>query len=136
MHNYIIYKTVLKMQVVKFSLQNGYHPIVYMVAIVFVYLLIFCFPFLKVAASALESSLIKYSAKDYFFRAALCHLCVAPVNEQHAVQRQAEQFPAFGDSREAKLVKVSKSIFLRIASKTFLGKIGFHRYKIFHGQLT
>ena len=78
-----------------------------MVAIVFVYLLIFCFPFLKVAASALESSLIKYSAKDYFFRAALCHLCVDPVNAQHAVQRYEEQFPAFGDSREAKLVKVS-----------------------------
>ena len=62
---------------------------------------------LKVAASALESSLIKYSAKDYFFRAALCHLCVDPVNAQHAVQRYEEQFPAFGDSREAKLVKVS-----------------------------
>jgi len=59
----------------------------------------------QVAASALESSLIKYSAKDYFFRAALCHLCVDPVNAQHAVQRYEEQFPAFGDSREAKLVK-------------------------------
>ena len=61
---------------------------------------------IKVAASALESSLIKYSAKEYFFRAALCHLCVDAVNAQHAVQRYEEQFPAFGDSREAKLVKV------------------------------
>ena len=77
-----------------------------MVTMIFVYLLIF-FLSLKVAASALESSLIKYSAKDYFFRAALCHLCVDPVNAQHAVQRYEEQFPAFGDSREAKLVKVS-----------------------------
>ena len=79
--------------------------LVYMVTIIFVYWIIF-FP-LKVAASALESSLIKYSAKDYFFRAALCHLCVDPVNAQHAVTRYEEQFPAFGDSREAKLVKVS-----------------------------
>ena len=60
----------------------------------------------QVAASALESSLIKYSAKDYFFRAALCHLCVDVVNAQHACSRYEEQFPAFCDSREVKLVKV------------------------------
>ena len=60
----------------------------------------------QVAASALESSLLKYSAKEYFFRAALCHLCVDSLNAQHAVQRYEEQFPAFSDSREAKLVKV------------------------------
>jgi len=59
----------------------------------------------QVAASALESSLLKYSAKEYFFRAALCHLCVDSLNAQHAVQRYEEQFPAFSDSREAKLVK-------------------------------
>merc|ERR1712025_692681 len=59
----------------------------------------------EVAAHALESSLIKYSAKEYFFRASLCHLCVDAVNAQHAVQRYEEQFPSFGDSREAKLVK-------------------------------
>ena len=50
--------------------------------------------------------MIKYSAKEYFFRAALCHLCVDIVNAQHAVTRYEEQFPAFGDSREAKLIKV------------------------------
>jgi len=59
----------------------------------------------QVAASALESSLLKYSAKEYFFRAALCHLCVDALNAQHAVQRYEEQYPAFSDSREAKLVK-------------------------------
>ena len=60
----------------------------------------------QVAASALESSLLKYSAKEYFFRSALCHLCVDSLNAQHAVQRYEEQYPAFSDSREAKLVKV------------------------------
>jgi len=59
----------------------------------------------QVAASALESSLLKYSAKEYFFRASLCHLCVDSLNAQHAVQRYEEQYPAFSDSREAKLVK-------------------------------
>merc|ERR1711902_237867 len=60
----------------------------------------------SVAASALESSLLKYSAKEYFFRACLCHLCVDVLNAQHAVQRYEEQYPAFADSREAKLIKM------------------------------
>jgi len=59
----------------------------------------------QVAAAALESSLLKYSAKEYFFRASLCHLCVDALNAQHAVIKYEEQFPAFGDSREAKLIK-------------------------------
>ena len=66
--------------------------------------------FFQVAATSLESSLIKYSAKEYFFRASLCHLCVDAVNAQHAIQRYEEQFPAFGDSRECKLVKVGRSV--------------------------
>ena len=68
---------------------------------------------MQVAASALESSLLKYSAKEYFFRAALCHLCVDSLNAQHAVQRYEEQYPAFADSREAKLVKVNLIILFR-----------------------
>jgi len=57
------------------------------------------------AAAALESQLLKYAAKDQFFRASLCHLCIDALNAQHAVQRYEEQYPAFGDSREAKLIK-------------------------------
>ena len=60
------------------------------------------------AASALESSLLKYSAKEYFFRAALCHLCIDSLNAQHALHRYEEQYPAFADSREAKLIKVKQ----------------------------
>jgi len=59
----------------------------------------------QVAAAALQSNLLKYSAKDYFFRASLCHLCVDSINATHAVNKYEEQHPAFGDSREAKLVK-------------------------------
>ena len=58
------------------------------------------------AAAALESQLLKYAAKDQFFRASLCHLCIDALNAQHAVQKYEEQYPAFGDSREAKLIKV------------------------------
>merc|ERR1711936_735557 len=59
----------------------------------------------QVAAASLENTLLKYAAKEQFFRASLCHLCVDALNAQHAVQRYEEQYPAFSDSREAKLVK-------------------------------
>lgn len=61
----------------------------------------------SVAGSCLDSSLLKYSAKDYFFRAALCHLSVDLLNAQHALEKYAQQYPAFQDSREFKLIKVS-----------------------------
>lgn len=59
----------------------------------------------QVAASCLESNLLKYSAKDYFFKAALCHLCIDPLNASHAIQRYEDQYPAFGDARECKLIR-------------------------------
>ncbi len=67
----------------------------------------------QVAAHALESSLLKYGAKEYFFRAALCHLCVDALNAQHAVKRYEEQYPAFADARESKLIKVREGTCLR-----------------------
>ena len=60
----------------------------------------------QVAAASLENQLLKYAAKDQFFRASLCHLCIDALNAQHAIKKYEEQYPAFGDSREAKLVKV------------------------------
>lgn len=60
----------------------------------------------SVAGSCLDSSLLKYSAKEYFFRAALCHLSVDLLNAQHALEKYAQQYPAFQDSREFKLIKV------------------------------
>lgn len=37
---------------------------------------------LQVAASAIDSTLMKYSAKEYFFKAMLCHMCVDVLNAQ------------------------------------------------------
>jgi len=36
----------------------------------------------EVAANSIESSLLKYSAKEYYFRAALCHMCVDLLNSE------------------------------------------------------
>ncbi|ODM93922.1 Soluble NSF attachment protein [Orchesella cincta] len=59
----------------------------------------------EVGAAALESSLLKYSAKEYFFRAAVCHLCVDILNCQQALERYGDMYPGFQDSREFKLMK-------------------------------
>lgn len=69
------------------------------------------FSFCQVASSCLDSSLLKYSAKEYFFRASLCHLSVDLLNAQHALEKYSQQYPAFQDSREYKLVKVSEIFF-------------------------
>jgi len=53
----------------------------------------------------LESSLLKYTAKEFFFRAALCHLCVDMLNARQALDRYADMCPSFMDTREFKLVK-------------------------------
>ncbi|XP_015783704.1 alpha-soluble NSF attachment protein [Tetranychus urticae] len=59
----------------------------------------------SVASSSIDNSLLKYSAKEHFFRAALCHLCVDLLNAQLAIKRYEEMYPAFSDSRECKFVK-------------------------------
>lgn len=55
---------------------------------------------------AMDNSLLKYSAKDHFFRACVCHMCVDLVNAQLSVEKYENMFPAFSDSRECKLIKV------------------------------
>ncbi|XP_036689270.1 alpha-soluble NSF attachment protein isoform X1 [Balaenoptera musculus] len=60
----------------------------------------------QVGTNAMDSPLLKYSAKDYFFKAALCHFCIDMLNAKLAVQKYEELFPAFSDSRECKLMKV------------------------------
>ncbi|XP_063793954.1 alpha-soluble NSF attachment protein [Pseudophryne corroboree] len=59
----------------------------------------------QVGTNAMDSPLLKYSAKDYFFKAALCHFCIDMYNAKLAVQKYEEMFPAFSESRECKLVK-------------------------------
>jgi alpha-soluble NSF attachment protein len=49
----------------------------------------------QVATQSLDNSLLKYSAKEYFFRAALCHLCIDLLNAQHAIQQYENMYPAF-----------------------------------------
>ncbi|KAA0190477.1 N-ethylmaleimide sensitive fusion protein attachment protein alpha [Fasciolopsis buskii] len=54
---------------------------------------------------AMDNKLLKYGAKDHFFKAAICHFCVDIVNGQKALQTYTESFPMFADSRECGLMK-------------------------------
>lgn len=49
----------------------------------------------QVASASLDNSLLKYSAKEYFFRAVLCHMCGDILDAQHALQRYESMYPAF-----------------------------------------
>ncbi|MGH0153852.1 UNVERIFIED_CONTAM: hypothetical protein FKN15_034303 [Acipenser sinensis] len=62
----------------------------------------------QVGTNTMDNPLLKYSAKEYFFKAALCHFIVDELNAKLAVEKYEEMFPAFADSRECKLVKVKE----------------------------
>uniref|UniRef100_A0A3P9I3M6 N-ethylmaleimide-sensitive factor attachment protein, beta b n=2 Tax=Oryzias TaxID=8089 RepID=A0A3P9I3M6_ORYLA len=59
----------------------------------------------QVGATTMDNPLLKYSAKEYFFKASLCHFIVDELNAKIAVEKYEEMFPAFSDSRECKLLK-------------------------------
>uniref|UniRef100_A0A663MRP3 NSF attachment protein beta n=1 Tax=Athene cunicularia TaxID=194338 RepID=A0A663MRP3_ATHCN len=63
----------------------------------------------QVGTNTMDNPLLKYSAKEYFFKAALCHFIVDELNAKLALEKYEEMFPAFTDSRECKLLKVSKA---------------------------
>lgn len=64
----------------------------------------------KVAANALESTLLKYSVKDYFFKALLCNLVLgAKADDMKEVEEKVESYqdmhPAFDGDRGCKLIQ-------------------------------
>ncbi|KAM7408328.1 hypothetical protein PAMA_002162 [Pampus argenteus] len=59
----------------------------------------------QVAMSTMDNPLLKYNAKEYFFKASLCHFIVDELNAKLAIEKYEEMFPAFSDSRELKLLK-------------------------------
>ncbi|CAK9290271.1 unnamed protein product [Gordionus sp. m RMFG-2023] len=59
----------------------------------------------QVAMNSMDNSLLKYSVKDHFYKAALCHLCIDPLNGEQALERYEQLYPAFSDSRECKFLK-------------------------------
>eukprot|EP01101_Sappina_pedata_P011907 TRINITY_DN8081_c0_g1_i1.p2 TRINITY_DN8081_c0_g1~~TRINITY_DN8081_c0_g1_i1.p2 ORF type:complete len:285 (+),score=120.76 TRINITY_DN8081_c0_g1_i1:34-888(+) len=59
----------------------------------------------KVARGALENNLLKWSVKDYLFRASLCQLCLGDmVAARRALERYQGMDHSYASSRESKLI--------------------------------
>jgi alpha-soluble NSF attachment protein len=60
----------------------------------------------QVAKSSLENNLLKWSCKDYFMRAGLCHLCLGDVvSAKRAVEKYRDMDPSFANQRECKFLE-------------------------------
>ena len=59
------------------------------------------------AATAINNTLLRYGAKDHYFRAVLCRMCRDVQDANNSLNKYEEQFPAFADSREYKLLQVT-----------------------------
>ena len=54
----------------------------------------------------MDNQLLRYGAKDYFFRAVICRMCQDTDDAEVNLQKYKEMFPSFGDAREYKLCQV------------------------------
>ena len=61
------------------------------------------------ASTAINNTLLRYGAKDHYFRAVLCRMCHDIQDASNSLNKYEEQFPAFADSREYKLLQVMGS---------------------------
>jgi len=62
--------------------------------------------FEQVGAQSLDNHLMRFSVKEYFFKAGLCHLCTGDsVGVQRALERYCDLDPTFGSTREYSLLK-------------------------------
>lgn len=62
--------------------------------------------FEQVASDSLANQLAKWSVKDYFFKAGLCHLCVGdPVSAARALDKYDSMDSSFSQTRESKLLR-------------------------------
>jgi alpha-soluble NSF attachment protein len=66
----------------------------------------------KVARASLDNSLLKWSVREYLFKAMLCHLCKADiVGAKRALDRYAELDVSFASQREYKLLSLVVSAY-------------------------
>ncbi|KAI0979336.1 hypothetical protein GJ496_010234 [Pomphorhynchus laevis] len=62
--------------------------------------------FESVAIRSTQNNLLKYSVKDYLFKASICQLCIDNLNAQMAIERYVKEISAaFADTREYKLIR-------------------------------
>ena len=61
----------------------------------------------QVGKTSLENNLLKWSVKEYFLKAGLCHLCQGDVvSAKRAVENYKDLDSSFGSQRECKFLEV------------------------------
>lgn len=59
----------------------------------------------KVAGQSINSNLMRYSVKEYFLKAGICHLAVGDmIATQRALEKYRDQDPSFATQREHQLL--------------------------------
>jgi alpha-soluble NSF attachment protein len=62
--------------------------------------------FERVAAGSIDNTLLKYSVKDHFMHAALCHMCTGEIHTaKRALERYQEMDVTFSSTRECEFLK-------------------------------
>lgn len=56
----------------------------------------------------MDNQLLRYGAKDYFFRAVICRMCQDIEDAEVSMQKYKEMFPTFADAREYKFCQVKQ----------------------------
>ena len=57
----------------------------------------------EVAARSIDNNLLKWSAKEYYFKSVLCTMCLR-ADSRNLITRYEEEFPSFMNTREHQLV--------------------------------
>ena len=57
----------------------------------------------EVAARSIDNNLLKWSAKEYYFKSVLCTMCIKG-NSRDLISRYEEDFPSFINTREHQLL--------------------------------
>ncbi|XP_065919302.1 beta-soluble NSF attachment protein-like [Dysidea avara] len=60
--------------------------------------------FEEVGMASMENRLLQYGAKEYFFKAVVCHFCTDADKARSAMEKYIEMFPAFEGTREQRLL--------------------------------
>merc|ERR1712216_686265 len=61
--------------------------------------------FKKIGSESADNNLLRFSAKEFFLKAGLCHICTQDLlTARRALEQYQNMLPAFKDSREAKFL--------------------------------
>jgi len=80
--------------------------------------------FESVGVACAENSLAKYTAKEYFFKAGLCHFCTTDlVAAERGLQKYCDWDPSFSTQREHKLLKAILEAYKNLEVDEFTGAV-------------